>query len=127
MKNNHQMYKLLRQTIVTNSNIYVADIEIKNGVFSKITNLNVKPNLKRILMPGFIDIHTHGGYGFSFNDLSNKQIPINDFKKYLNNIKKEGVTSVFATTVTCPINDLKTIYSSLLFLKGIDKHQIIKG
>ena len=40
---------------------------------------------------------------------------------------KEGVTSVFATTVTSPMNDLKNIYSSMLTLKHIDKHHIIQG
>lgn len=119
--------KISKQTVITESEVYVANIEIKNGWFSKITKLNIKPNLNNILMPGFIDIHTHGGYGFSFNDLSNKKIPINQFKKYLKNITNEGVTSVFGTTVTCSITDLKNIYSSLLFIKNLDKNQIIKG
>jgi N-acetylglucosamine-6-phosphate deacetylase len=72
---------LKKQTIVTHEDIFVADIEIKNGLFSKIKRLNSKPNLSNILMPGFIDIHTHGGYGFSFNDLSKTKLNINDIKK----------------------------------------------
>jgi N-acetylglucosamine-6-phosphate deacetylase len=126
MGNTHKIHKLIKQTIVTHSSIYVADVEIQDNKFCKITRLNESPDFNNILMPGFIDIHTHGGYGFSFNDLSDSK-NINSVKKYLNAISKEGVTNVFATTVTCPINDLKKIYSSLLKLKNTDKHKIIYG
>lgn len=117
----------LKQTIVTNNDIYVADIEIKNGIFTKITKLNLKPNFNRLLLPGFIDIHTHGGYGLSFNDLANNKLNVANVDKYLSMISKEGVTSVFATSVTCSIEDLKKIYKSLLSLKLIDKNNIIQG
>lgn len=58
---------------------------------------------KNILMPGFIDSHTHGAFGFSFdNDLKDEKL----FKKYLEGMKKEGVVGIVGTTVTSTINKL---------------------
>jgi N-acetylglucosamine-6-phosphate deacetylase len=113
---------LRNQTFVTHQNIYVGDIEISNNVISKITvKENMKPNFNQILLPGFIDIHTHGGYGFDFNNLINKK---NELSFYLSNLVKEGVTSVIATTISCPEKDLNLIGKNI---KNIINKSIIKG
>lgn len=127
MKIQSKVIKLQNQTVITHSQIYVANIEITNGTFTKITKVKSKPNLTRMLMPGFIDIHTHGGYGFSFNDLAKNKINKDAVTKYLHHVVAEGVTSVFATTVTCPIADLNNIYKSFISLPSIDPHHIICG
>ncbi|MDQ0514251.1 N-acetylglucosamine-6-phosphate deacetylase [Mycoplasmoides fastidiosum] len=61
-----------------------------------------------ILMPGFIDSHTHGGYNWSFNDIIES-----DYEKkllyYEQEIIKEGVSAVLATTVTCSRVDLRVM------------------
>ena len=58
---------------------YTADIDYQN----------------RRIVPGFIDIHTHGAYGFDTNDADKKGL-----KNWIKNIPKEGVTSLLPTTVT---------------------------
>lgn len=62
---------------------YTADIDYKN---------------KRIV-PGFIDIHTHGAYGFDTNDAEN-DIKIEGLRNWIKNIPGEGVTGLLPTTVT---------------------------
>ena len=49
---------------------------------------------KRIL-PGFIDVHTHGAYGFDTNDAQPEGL-----RNWMKRIPEEGVTSILPTTVT---------------------------
>ncbi len=65
----------------------------------------------QIIMPGFIDSHTHGGYGMAFDDLSSESF--NDvYLNYLNNLIQEGVVAFAGTTVTSTLEKLEK--SSLL-------------
>ncbi|MCH4172670.1 MAG: N-acetylglucosamine-6-phosphate deacetylase [Lactobacillus sp.] len=50
----------------------------------------------RVLVPGFIDVHAHGGYGFDAMDGDPDQINTMAHKMMAN----EGVTTLFATTMT---------------------------
>lgn len=47
------------------------------------------------LVPGFIDIHTHGAYGFDTNDAEPEGL-----RNWMRRIPEEGVTSILPTTVT---------------------------
>ena len=49
---------------------------------------------KRIV-PGFIDIHCHGAYGFDTNDANEEGM-----RNWAKNIPCEGITSFLATTIT---------------------------
>jgi len=49
---------------------------------------------KRII-PGFIDVHTHGAYGFDTNDAEEEGL-----RHWMKNIPEEGVTGILPTTVT---------------------------
>lgn len=48
-----------------------------------------------IVSPGFIDIHTHGGYGCDVNTAQTE-----DYAKWLKHLAHEGVTSVLPSTST---------------------------
>lgn len=54
-----------------------------------------------ILMPGFIDIHTHGALGYDYMDASPKQM-----KEIADSLYDEGVTSILATSLTSDKNHL---------------------
>lgn len=49
---------------------------------------------KRIV-PGFIDVHTHGAYGFDTNDAEEEGL-----RHWMKHIPEEGVTGILPTTVT---------------------------
>ncbi|WP_439425550.1 N-acetylglucosamine-6-phosphate deacetylase [Oenococcus alcoholitolerans] len=50
---------------------------------------------KAFIVPGFIDVHTHGGYGFDTMDADPAAMDI--FSEHL---RHEGITSFFPTTIT---------------------------
>jgi N-acetylglucosamine-6-phosphate deacetylase len=47
------------------------------------------------LVPGFIDVHTHGAYGWDTNDATPEGL-----RTWMKNIVKEGVTGILPTTIT---------------------------
>lgn len=91
---------IIRSKRVWLANQFVkCDVEVIN---EKITNIypyesqkcDVDYENKRIV-PGFIDVHTHGAYGFDTNDAKEEGL-----RYWLKNIPEEGVTSILPTTVT---------------------------
>ncbi len=76
-----------------------AQVEVKDGRIERIYNYGEKAadadyGCKRIV-PGFIDIHTHGAYGFDTNDGEPEGL-----RDWMKRIPEEGVTSILPTTVT---------------------------
>ena len=56
--------------------------------------------------PGFIDIHTHGGYGGDFMDAEDES-----FDKALSFHSDNGTTSLLATSVTAPVEQIEKMLS----------------
>ena len=78
-------------------------VEIEKNLIKKITKLSsdkLTVNEKYII-PGFIDIHTHGGYGTDFVDNSEKST-----RKYLKKVTSEGTTSIVHATITTEYDNL---------------------
>ncbi len=102
-------YKLSNARIATNSRIISGSLLIKDEKIDriitdfdsnyfgrsddKITEISVNNHL---LIPGFVDIHCHGGHGSSFMDCS-----INDFNNILSFYLKRGTTTIFPTSMSC--------------------------
>ncbi|MGL4952064.1 MAG: amidohydrolase family protein [Mycoplasma sp.] len=63
----------------------------------------------KIIMPGFIDTHTHGGYGMSFDDFKINDEFFNLYEKYLTNISSEGVVAFVPTNVSLSLERLYNI------------------
>ncbi|MGL5438435.1 MAG: N-acetylglucosamine-6-phosphate deacetylase [Metamycoplasmataceae bacterium] len=87
------------------------ELDDSGNVLNIIEGEDQKPGIdcsNLIIMPGFIDSHTHGGYGFSFDDLNNDNFK-NKFENYLEHLSQEGVVAVVGTTVTAKIEELKNI------------------
>lgn len=71
------------------------EVEILEGKISKVKH-TPKVEKEHYIIPGFIEMHAHGGYGFDFMDAD-----LEAAKKYLNKIALlEGTTSVLGTTIT---------------------------
>ena len=91
--------------IIQSKKVWIADqfiaaaIEINN---EKITGIypygtkeaDVDYGDKRIV-PGFLDIHCHGAYGFDTNDANEEGL-----RAWAKGIVNEGVTGFLATTIT---------------------------
>ena len=72
----------------------VADGKIVNVYPFGTKTADVDYGNKRIV-PGFIDVHTHGAYGFDTNDGEPEGL-----RDWMRQIPEEGVTSILPTTVT---------------------------
>ena len=74
-------------------------LEVNDGKITDILPYGTKEAYedygeKRIL-PGFIDVHTHGAYGFDTNDAEPEGL-----RDWMKRIPEEGVTAILPTTVT---------------------------
>ncbi len=92
-------------------NIVDADIRIE-GEYIKEISSDIKDaeevfNLNKcMVLPGFIDIHTHGCAGFDTCDASEEAL-----MKISENMARNGVTSYCATSMTLSENKLAEIFS----------------
>ncbi len=66
------------------------------------------------IIPGFIDVHTHGGYGTDFADNSEEST-----RKYLRELPKEGTTSIVHATIT---TDKENLLSSIKVAKNVQEN-----
>ena len=80
-------------------------IEVFGGQIIKVGQ-GLHPNPDRqidgILLPGFIDMHCHGGGGYYFSSNSDTEI-----KKVISTHREHGSTGIVASLVTQPISELK--------------------
>ncbi len=65
------------------------------------------------IIPSFIDTHTHGGYGISFDDFSNGSSFQQQYTKYLDGLIAEGVGAYVPTNVSLSLERLDGIISEL--------------
>ena len=91
--------------IIQSKKVWIADqftpaqLELEDGIIKEIYPYNEKEVTKDYgdlrILPGFIDIHCHGAYGFDTNDANPEGL-----RKWAKGIVDEGVTSLLATTLT---------------------------
>ena len=91
--------------IIQSKKVWIADqftpaqLELEDGIIKEIYPYNEKEVTKDYgdlrILPGFIDIHCHGAYGFDTNDANPEGL-----RKWAKGIVDEGVASFLATTLT---------------------------
>lgn len=91
--------------IIQSKKVWIADqftpaqLELEDGIIKEIYPYNEKEVTKDYgdlrILPGFIDIHCHGAYGFDTNDANPEGL-----RKWAKGIVDEGVTSFLVTTLT---------------------------
>ncbi len=91
--------------IIQSKKVWIADqftpaqLELEDGIIKEIYPYNEKEVTKDYgdlrILPGFIDIHCHGAYGFDTNYAYEDGL-----RKWTKGIVDEGVTSFLATTLT---------------------------
>lgn len=75
-----------------------AVIDIENGSIKRIINYSSEADInygELRIVPGFIDIHCHGAYGFDTNDADSEGL-----RNWTKHIPEEGITSFLCTTIT---------------------------
>lgn len=93
-------------------------IEYNNGVITSIdTNSSLLPTISGTLLPGFVDIHCHGGGGYYFSALNPDQI-----RTVIATHVAHGTTAMLASLVSEPIDSLVEQIKALL--PFIDKSPI---
>ena len=91
--------------LIQSKKVWIADqftaaaIEMKDGKITGVfpygsKEVDVDYGDKRIV-PGFLDIHCHGAYGFDTNDANEEGL-----RAWTKGIVSEGVTALLATTIT---------------------------
>lgn len=76
----------------------------------------------RRIVPGFIDVHTHGAYGFDTNDGEEEGL-----RDWMRRIPQEGVTAILPTTVTQMPEVLKKAVANVAAVveKGYEGAEIV--
>lgn len=75
---------------------------------------DLPPDLERLdvggrwITPGLIDIHTHGGWGCTFNEPTAEA-----FGKIVTENARRGVTGLLATVATAPLEDMLEVFEYL--------------
>lgn len=97
-------------TVLKHATIYTGDRVIKDGYIRFDEKIEAVGPMKdyvalpddeieylrdRVIVPGFIDVHTHGGYSYDTMDGNAEEL-----NKMLNLMALEGITSIFPTTMT---------------------------
>ena len=91
--------------LIQSKKVWIADqfipaqIEIDDNKIINIYSYNEKGGAKEYgdkrIVPGFIDIHCHGAYGFDTNDADEQGL-----RNWTKGIVTEGVTAILPTTIT---------------------------
>ena len=113
--------------ILTNARIYdsktkkfnAGSIEIDNGIIKNImlgesvSGIDAKNMSGAMLIPGFVDAHTHGRNGYDFNTAS-----LENMKEMAKGYLSQGVTTVMPTLASAPIDKLADSSDMINQLKG---------
>lgn len=111
------MYRVIKMNL-TGGNVFIdgkfteCNIKTENNIISEISintyDDSVDCNGKYII-PGLVDIHTHGCAGFDFSSASAENIAVMQ-KNYLEN----GITTVLATTVSLSDDDIHSAVNNII-------------
>ena len=95
----HAKKILIGDSVVENKFLTVED-----GLIASIQDSgNADQIIEGTLIPGFVDIHSHGGGGFYFSDEN-----VENIRKVISTHKAHGTTSIMASLVSEPIEKIKS-------------------
>jgi N-acetylglucosamine-6-phosphate deacetylase len=114
--------KKIKANILYDQKIVSAEISYAEKI-QKIDLLKEESSSLPLLIPGFIDLHVHGGGGSDIMEAGNA------IKKVASTHARFGTTSFLATTMTSPFGELEKSFLSMkdAFLKREKNHSRILG
>lgn len=100
-----------KQLVTSTAILNNVDIQISNSKIAQISESSDAPAeyQSEIVIPGFVDIHCHGGDGHHFFDANPEAA-----QKSANFHLKHGTTSVIASFIAAPIQELRMQIGSLV-------------
>lgn len=75
-----------------------------------------------LVIPGLVDVHSHGAYGHDFSDAD-----VEGLKEILRYERSCGITSYCPTSMTLPMEQLKEIFATLEGAMGTEGGAVIRG
>ncbi len=122
-------YVIRRVRIVGRHEVSEGDLLIENGRIAATGKVGRAPGAKAIsgaglyALPGFVDIHVHGGTGFDFAcgqfDAKEKRFDASPsayaegFPRLMEHFARNGVTRAMLATPAAPVQDLERVLSHL--------------
>ena len=100
-------------------------IGIENGIIVSFNDADGQEKLSMqglLALPGFVDIHTHGGSGADACDKKPEAL-----ETLSRHYARHGVTSFCPTTMTLPIPQLRKIFEAIESFKGKEPAAYIQG
>ena len=113
------------QYVDGNYEIRPGAIHIRDGVITSFQDNGEKDSMSMgglLALPGFIDIHTHGGSGADACDKTKEA-----YETLSKHYARHGVTSFCPTTMTLPVSQLKEIFEAIESYKGKEPAAYIQG
>jgi len=109
------------------SDFFESNIYIENGKITRISKENLNHNKeidarKEYVIPGFVDIHTHGSYGYGYA-VSDKP----DFQGALEWSCRKGITTVIPTISTFSIDETISYAKNINLQAKKSKSASIRG
>ena len=106
------MIRIKSDKIILKDKIVSGYVYIENGVISAVTDEDIPSDTEydfggRYVSPGFIDMHTHGGGGFSFDGTADDVAAAADFHL------AHGTTSVYPTVSAAPMDTMAAAAQSI--------------
>lgn len=98
--------KKIKANILHKSNIVTAEISYSNKI-EKINILGLEDKALPLMVPGFIDLHIHGGGGSDIMEAGNS------INTVASTHSRFGTTSFLATTMTAPFSDLEKSFLAM--------------
>lgn len=125
----------MKTTVLINATIYTGKEEIESGFirygktilaigemkdFEEKEEDTISDVSGKIIVPGFIDVHSHGGYSWDSMDGNSEEI-----NQMVHKMQKEGITSYFATTMTQSYENIDK--AMVAIKKAAETNPIIQG
>lgn len=104
----------------------VKDIYVENHKIvaseEEVTDKTVVDAEGLLVLPGLVDIHSHGAYGHDFSDAD-----VEGLKEILKYERSCGITSYCPTSMTLPKEELEEIFATLKGAMGTEGGAVIRG
>ena len=104
-----------KQALISGELVTDVKIEVTDGLITSLeAQGSVDLEIVGTLIPGFVDMHCHGGGGSYFSAKN-----VEDIQKVIDTHKKNGTTTTIASLVSEPLDQLKEQIKRLLpFVKS---------